>query len=59
MDSQRIKIEVWRKLESPSVWALVQETSRLEEVLQLEALDTPIPLTDIYAQTVGLMQLNS
>lgn len=59
VDSQRVKIEVWRKLESPSVWALVHETSRLDDSLQLEALDTPIPLVDIYAQTVGLMQLNS
>ncbi len=58
VDSQRVKIEVWRKLESPSVWALVQETRRLDDVLQLEALDSPIALTDIYAQTVGLMQMN-
>ena len=59
VDSQRIKIEVWRKLESPSVWALVQETRRLDDVLQLEVLDSRIPLMDIYAQTVGLMQMNS
>jgi Uma2 family endonuclease len=59
VDSQRVKIEVWRKLESPNVWALVQETRRLDDVLQLEALDSSIPLTDIYAQTVGLMQMNS
>ncbi|MFN8349339.1 MAG: Uma2 family endonuclease [Spirosomataceae bacterium] len=58
VDSQRVKMEVWRKLESPNVWALVQETRRLDDILQLEALDSPIALTDIYAQTVGLMQMN-
>jgi Uma2 family endonuclease len=59
VDSQRVKIEVWRKLESPNVWALVQETSRLSDSLQLSTVETSIPLIDIYAQTVGLMQVNS
>ena len=59
VDSQRVKIEVWRKLESPNVWALVQETSRLSDSLQLSTVETSIPLIDIYAQTVGLMQVNT
>jgi Uma2 family endonuclease len=59
VDSQRVKIEVWRKLESPHVWALVQETSRLSDSLELSTIDTPIPLIDIYAQTVGLMEVNT
>jgi Uma2 family endonuclease len=59
VDSQRVKIEVWRKLESPNVWALVQETSLLSDSLQLSTVETSIPLIDIYAQTVGLMQVNS
>lgn len=59
VDSQRVKIEVWRKLESPNVWALVQETSRLSDSLQLSTVQTSIPLIDIYAQTVGLMQVNT
>lgn len=59
VDSQRVKIEVWRKLESPNVWALVQETSRLSDSLQFSTVETSIPLIDIYAQTVGLMQVNS
>lgn len=58
IDSERVKIEVWQKLESPNVWALVHETSRLDDSIQLMMLPSAISLQDIYAQTVGLLHIN-
>ncbi|AYQ36004.1 Uma2 family endonuclease [Runella sp. SP2] len=58
IDSERVKVEVWQKLESPNVWALVHETRRLDDSIQLMMLPSAISLQDIYAQTVGLLHIN-
>ena len=58
IDSERVKIEVWQKLESPNVWALVHETSRLDDSIQLMMLPSAISLQYILSQTVGLLHIN-
>ncbi|MCU0325688.1 MAG: Uma2 family endonuclease [Spirosomaceae bacterium] len=57
VDSRRIKVEVWRKNEQ-GLWTLVQETSNLEDKIEIRTIEHSILIEDIYAQTVGLLHLS-
>jgi Uma2 family endonuclease len=48
LDSRRVGIELWRKLES-GPWALVTETVRPDGELYLESVGLPLQIADVYA----------
>lgn len=57
VDSRKIRIEVWRKNDK-NLWTLVQETSSLDEFLEIKSIEQQISIEEIYVQTVGLLQIN-
>jgi len=57
VDSRRIRIEVWRKNEQ-GLRTLVQETSKLEDKVEIQTIEHSILIEDIYAQTVGLLHVS-
>lgn len=48
LDSRRVGVELWRKLES-GLWALVAETDQPDGELYLETVGFPLPIADLYA----------
>jgi Uma2 family endonuclease len=54
VDSLSISVEVWRKNED-GTWLLAKETENIEEQITLTNFDLQLKLSDIYAQTRGLI----
>lgn len=48
LDSRRVGVELWRKLDS-GLWALVTETDQPDGELYLESVGFPLQIADLYA----------